>query len=216
LELGLLKLGVLLGLGAAAPIGPVNVEIARRTLRGGFRRGFALGCGAVSIDVLYAVLSSQGFKGVLPNRTALLAMGVAGALVMLALAAMSFRSAWRSLSSDPLVATAAMPRRGSGRNAYVTGVVMTLFNPLTLAFWFVAVPGALGPITEEPAADLPMICAGVFVGTLGWVVLFAGALALAGPYYRPRWLAPAADGLGGLTLLGFALLSLWRLRDAFL
>src|SRR3954468_2319963 len=52
--------GTLLGLGAAVPIGPVNVEIVRRTLRGGFLAGFALGCGAVTVDVCYAVLSSLG------------------------------------------------------------------------------------------------------------------------------------------------------------
>ena len=50
--------GVLIGLGAAAPIGPVNVEIARRTLRGGFAAGVALGAGAVSVDVGYAGLTS--------------------------------------------------------------------------------------------------------------------------------------------------------------
>src|SRR3982751_2213468 len=59
--------GILLGLGAAVPIGPVNVEIVRRTLRGGFLGGFALGCGAVTVDVCYAVLSSLGF-GLLLNR----------------------------------------------------------------------------------------------------------------------------------------------------
>ena len=63
--------GLALGLGAAVPIGPVNVEIARRVLRNGFRNGFALGCGAVSIDVSYAVLSSLGLRPVL-NRPALL------------------------------------------------------------------------------------------------------------------------------------------------
>src|SRR2546423_14881985 len=59
--------GILLGLGAAVPIGPVNVEIVRRTLRGGFFAGFALGCGAVTVDVCYAILSSLGF-GLLFNR----------------------------------------------------------------------------------------------------------------------------------------------------
>src|SRR3954452_25223415 len=50
--------GIALGLGAAAPIGPVNVEIARRTLRFGRGAGFLLGCGAVTIDVGYAVVTS--------------------------------------------------------------------------------------------------------------------------------------------------------------
>jgi threonine/homoserine/homoserine lactone efflux protein len=149
-------------------------------------------------------------------------VGVAGAAMLLYLAAMSFRAARRAMTADPLAVAAqgttqpAYAGRGA-RGAYVTGVLMTLLNPLTLAFWFVAVPGALGPITEEPSRDLPMICAGVFLGTLGWVILFAGALALAGnSRYRRPWWPAAADALGGLTLLGFAAAALWRLRGAFL
>ena len=38
-SLGLIAKGIALGLGAAVPIGPVNVQIARRTLRGGFGAG---------------------------------------------------------------------------------------------------------------------------------------------------------------------------------
>src|SRR5215207_2159432 len=59
---GLIARGVALGLGAAVPIGPVNVQIARRVLRGGFWPGFVLGCGAVTADVIYAVLSSLGLR----------------------------------------------------------------------------------------------------------------------------------------------------------
>jgi len=103
----------------------------------------------------------------------------------------------------------------SFRNAYLTGVLLTLVNPLTLAFWFVAVPGTLGPITDAPRRDLPMICAGVFVGTLGWVMLFSGVLALAGRWRRAWWPA-LADAIGGVTLLGFAAATLWRLRGSFL
>lgn len=219
MNLELLTFGILLGIGAAAPIGPVNVEIARRTLRGGFRAGFALGCGAVSVDVFYAILASQGLKGLLDRPAVMLTLGSAGAAMLLWLAGMCFRGAWRARKADPLATLdqtmSAAP--SSVHGAYVSGVLMTLLNPMTLAFWFVAVPGALGPITEEPRRDLPMICAGVFAGTLAWVVSFAGALALAGSRARrPARLIAVADALGGITLLGFALLALWRLRDSFL
>jgi L-lysine exporter family protein LysE/ArgO len=218
-DVSLLELGIVLGLGAAAPLGPVNVEIARRTLRSGFPTGFALGCGAVSVDVLYAVLSSQGLKRVLHQPAVLKGLGLAGVVLLLYLAAMCFRGVWlvmRAGAVDTLAQDDARAKpRAAVHTAYVTGVLMTLLNPMTVMFWFIAVPGTLGPITEEPTRDLPMICAGVFAGTLGWVVAFAGLLALAGRWRRPWWFA-AADLAGGLTLLGFALLTLWRLRGPFL
>src|SRR4051812_50000553 len=56
----LLLNGVLFGLGAAVPIGPVNVEIARRALRGGVWGGGGLGCGAGTPGVGYTLLYSIG------------------------------------------------------------------------------------------------------------------------------------------------------------
>lgn len=216
MNFGLLRHGVLLGLGAAAPIGPVNVEIARRTLRAGFRHGFALGCGAVSVDVFYAVLSSLSLGAFLQRPAVLGPVRVAAVVLLLYLSFLCFRGArrtWRArgdaLTSDAPPSTA---RRPSLRGAYLTGVLMTLLNPMTVVFWFVGVPGTVGSITQDPRGDLPMICAGVFIGTLGWVVAFAGLLSFAGRYRRNSWLV-AADLLGGVTLLCFALASLWSYLD---
>jgi L-lysine exporter family protein LysE/ArgO len=205
----LLRRGILLGLGAAAPIGPVNVEIARRTLRGGFRPGFALGCGAVTVDVFYAALSSVSLREVINRPAVQRPVGIAAILILFYLAFLCFRGAirtWRT-RTDPLAPLSTPPARAV-RGAYLTGFFMTLLNPMTLVFWFVAVPGVVGSVTHDPRRDLPLIGAGVFIGTLGWVVTFAGLLALVGRWRRNSWLA-AADALGGVTLLCFALASLW-------
>jgi L-lysine exporter family protein LysE/ArgO len=199
--------GLALGLGAAVPIGPVNVEIARRVLRNGFRNGFALGCGAVSIDVTYAILSSLGLRPVLNRPALLLPLTVGGILLLTVLGLLSLRAAARVMSTDPLRDP---PRGGSVHGAYLTGLLMTLLNPMTLAFWFVAVPGTVGSITSDPARDLPIICAGVFVGTIAWVIYFCSTLSILGRWRRPWWLA-AADVVGGLMLLGFAAAGCWHL-----
>jgi threonine/homoserine/homoserine lactone efflux protein len=204
---GIFGSGVLLGMGAAVPVGPVNVEIARRALRGGFRAGFALGCGAVTIDVTYAILTSLFFRAMIDKPAIRLAIGIPGALLLGFLGVMSLRAALKHLHRDPLEVA---PRAGSPHAAYVTGLLMTLLNPMTLGFWFVAVPARVASITEDPRRDLPMICAGVFIGTIGWVVIFSGLLAWAGRYRRNWWMA-IADGIGGLVLLAFALGAAWRL-----
>lgn len=217
--------GVLLGLGAAAPIGPVNVQIARRVLRHGFLAGFALGCGAVSVDVFYAILSSFSFMAVASRSAVDIALGVAGGLLLAYLGVLCLRGAWRDLRADPLARDAGMSNGnlpssagdqtpstaaahpGSLGRSYVTGVLMTLLNPMTLAFWFAAVPGQ---IPKGDAGALPMICTGVFIGTICWVIFFSGVLWAGGRYRRSWWLA-AADAVGGLMLLGFAGLAFLRL-----
>src|ERR1039458_1781020 len=80
--LGVMWQGGLLGLGAAAPIGPVNIELARRTLHRGFWSGFALGCGAVSVDICYAALSSLALHPAHNHPLALRWLGLAGGLFL--------------------------------------------------------------------------------------------------------------------------------------
>ena len=202
--------GLALGLGAAVPIGPVNVEIARRVLRNGFRTGFALGCGAVTIDVTYAILSSLGLRPILGHRWFEIPLEIAGIALLMFLGLMSVKSARQAMRSDPLKDP---PKPGSVHGAYLTGLLMTLLNPMTLAFWFVAVPGTVGSITSDPSRDLPVICAGVFVGTIAWVAFFCTTLTVLGRWRRAWWLA-AADLVGGAMLLGFALIGIWHLsRD---
>ena len=205
--------GIVLGLGAAAPIGPVNVEIARRTLRGGFWRGFALGCGAVSVDVTYAILSAFSLHRVMTRPRVELPLSVAGIVFLFYLAFLSVRGAARNWGSD---APAPPAPGGSCHGAYLTGVLMTLLNPMTLGFWFLAVPAALGATTTRPAADLPMICAGVFAGTLAWVVTFAGLLSRGAGRLRNNRPLAVADLVGGAVLFCFAAAQVWRVSRAVL
>src|SRR5688500_11761514 len=91
----LLLRGIVLGLGAAAPIGPVNVEIARRTLRDGFAAGFFTGLGAVTVDVLYATLASFGVRWLLGHATVYWSVTIAGVGLLIFLGASSLRSGIR-------------------------------------------------------------------------------------------------------------------------
>src|SRR5690349_17984038 len=152
LSLAPLLHGVLLGLGAAVPIGPVNVQIARRTLREGFRRGVALGAGAVTVDIVYAVLSTLGFRAIGGRPAVVVPLTLAGAAFLAYLGVSSLLAAGRAWRADPLEDASA--DAGSAGGAYVTGLLMTLLNPMTLGFWFVAVPAAVGGMSQAPAAGL--------------------------------------------------------------
>jgi len=200
--------GILLGLGAATPIGPVNVEIARRCLRAGFRSGFLVGCGAVTVDIGYAVLAVLSIRPFLDRPHVMATLGIAGALVLMYLGVMCLTSAARR-SRDSSVAAGRPRTRGAGRRSYFTGLLMTSLNPMTLAFWFVVVPGVAGQLSRDPTHDLPFVCAGVFTGAFSWVCFFSTLMALAGRGRRSLMLR-LADLAGGVMLLGFAAYAVWR------
>lgn len=189
--------GVLLGLGAAVPIGPVNVEIARRTLAGGFLCGFALGCGAVTVDVTYAALTSLSLTRFLDHQSLRLPLLIAGTAILAYLGAMCIGEAVRASRKQEGVSQVANVQL---HRSYVTGLLMTLLNPMTLAFWLFAVPAAGA---KSAQTSLPLLCAGVFAGTIAWVCGFTGMLAVL-RRFQQRWWMRIANLSGGLILLYFA------------
>src|SRR5687767_6148015 len=121
--LAILWKGITLGLGAAAPIGPVNVEIARRALRGGFWPGFLLGLGAVSVDVTYVILASFSVRLFLDRPRIMIFMGVTGGAFLLLLGVECLRAVRRQWT-EPTAEAGPPPRRN-----YLTGLIMTALNP---------------------------------------------------------------------------------------
>jgi len=212
MSLLLLINGIGLGLGAAAPIGPVNVEIARRTLRFGRRAGFLLGCGAVTVDVFYAVvtsLASVTLRSVLDHRWLTNGLSVAAAIFLGYLAYLCLRSGLAGHeAAEGEMDKGSAPAR-SKLSHYATGLVMTALNPMTLGFWFVAVPGAVGSQSGGKSFGLPLVCGGVFLGAFSWVCGFTWLVGHLKSFGGQRWLR-WIDFAGGLLLLAFALGAIWR------
>ena len=210
--------GTLIGLGAAAPLGPVNVEIARRTLSGGFAAGVALGAGAVSVDVAYAGLTSLSVGRFLDRPVIAVPLGIASVLLLSYLGVTCLRGALHPRSEAAGDGLDSPVKPGLGRpsdaglngtlilSGYVTGLLMTLVNPMTLAFWFTTLPSLAGPIDPR---RLPLIAVGVFAGTFSWVLAFAGTLSVLGRFRRGAWLR-VVDGAGGVTLIAFAVAAFLR------
>jgi L-lysine exporter family protein LysE/ArgO len=206
----LLVNGILLGLGAAAPIGPVNVEIARRILRFGRGAGFLLGCGAVTVDVGYAMITSVTLVPVLRYPRVMTVLSVAAAVFLTYLAFLCLRSGVTGHETHVDREGAISVRPASRAQHYVTGLLLTSLNPMTLAFWFVAVPGTVAAGPARAATDLPVVCAGVFTGAFAWVCIFTGLVDRLKKFGRQRWLR-WIDLVGGLMLLAFAIRTIWRL-----
>src|SRR5437899_1543313 len=88
--------GFLLGWSVAWPPGPINAQMLRRALSDGFWPAFLIGAGASCGDFCWAlaVIAGAGaFLNVPGMRTAL---GFLSLALLIALAALFFRSAWNS------------------------------------------------------------------------------------------------------------------------
>ncbi|MCB2156223.1 LysE family transporter [bacterium] len=222
----LLLQAYIIGWTVAAPIGPVNLEIIRRSLRHRLLAGFLVGVGATMIDTMYLLLTGFGLASALQKKPVLLTSLVLGGGLMGWLAWMALVEAWREWHKmheapgehDPLTEHAASDDLGSGETpppakrvtlvrSWLVGLGMTASNPMTLVFW-ATLPSLLFG-AGKPATPVVLVAAlAVWAGTLSWVGTLMAVLAFARRWVGPRLFA-VASGLGGLGMGYFALRFLW-------
>lgn len=166
--LALVAKGLLLGLGIAAPVGPIGVLCIRRSLADGFRAGLATGLGAATADALYGVIAGFGLTALSQFLVAQqFWFGLLGGMFLLQLGMRTFiaRPAER----------AAQASGGTWFAAYASTLFLTLTNPLTILS-FVAVFAGLGLATDSSWSGATALVLGVFAGSTAWWLFLSGAV----------------------------------------
>lgn len=187
-----------LGFLVALQVGPMTLFLIRSTLRSGWAAGLAVGAGIAVVDGLYAAAGAAGVTPLLGAPFLRVALGLLGALVLVALGLRTLRDAFRvrlGAESDFEVATA--------RRTFLTALAGTASNPLTIASWaaIFAAANASGAVQRTGLAEV-LLVAGVTVGSLTWGTALSSAIALVRRRVGDRALA-AAEVVAGLGLLGF-------------
>ncbi len=190
-------IGFGLGFLVAMQLGPMSLFLIRTTLRGGWRLGIAIGAGIAAVDGLYAACGAAGATPFLALQPVRIALGLAGAAVLVVLGARTLYSAFRVRLGAEAPAEVATPRR-----AFLTSVAGTATNPATIVSWaaIFAAASTAGAVATTSGAVL--LVAGVAAGSLTWVSALATATAVARRAAGER-VVRAADGLAGLGMLAF-------------
>jgi threonine/homoserine/homoserine lactone efflux protein len=208
--LPLASYGFLLGWSVAWPPGPINAEMIRRGLAYGFAPALGLGLGACAGDALWAVAVVLGAGALLAAPGAHLALGVLSTVLLLLLAGLFLRGAWRGLRSWR--AGAAPPPSGrfeTGRAGVALGLSMALTSPWNVAFWL-AVIGR--PETSQQGFAGSLVVAGaVILGAALWCVILCSSVVLLRLSFRSAAWEVLAKGATGLLMLYFAAKSVVRL-----
>lgn len=196
----LLLFGILLGLGAAIPIGPVNLEMVRRNLRYGTPCGLSLGLGACTADVTYLVLLCVGALSLLQYPEIVRIIGIIGSLVLAWFGISAFRA---QIPDTP----EHLVRHALWKHTF-EGYCMTLINPFTILFWASVTSQITLTMTQHNHVIL-LAGSGVVLGTVSWVLFLNCIIHFTRHRLNPtviQWLNYA----GGMILLGFAIVGLYR------
>ncbi len=191
---------MLLGLSLSAPLGPINAAQLDKGLRGGFLHAWILGLGAVSADIIYMLLVYFGMIHLLDAPFVKAFLWLFGFFVLV-------YTGFDGIRSSGEVSTARL-RDSSDTSLYrsfLSGFLMSLFNPLSILFWL----GIYGSVLAKAASEFPMqqlliYSGGIVLGILLWDCSMAAASSMFRRLLTPRVLR-AISVLSGLSLIGFGL-----------
>jgi threonine/homoserine/homoserine lactone efflux protein len=161
--------GVVIGLIAAVPIGPVNLICIRRTLQYGPGHGFVSGMGAALGDGVFAIVTGFGLTeiGRLINGH-YVSLQIAGGLLLLFFGLRIFLAKPTTRLADRLVASE--NKTANYARDIASTFALTITNPATL-FGFTLMFAGLGGLAgeEEPSFfEAAFVVVGVFAGSTSW------------------------------------------------
>ena len=162
--LALILKGVLIGIIASAPMGPVGVLCIQRTLNKGRWYGFVNGIGAAVSDIIYALLSGLGMSFVMDlitNPTNKFWLQIIGSIILLVFGICCFRA-------NP---TRKMHRSGNKKGSLlhngITAFFVTFSNPLII-FLFIGTVAQFAFVVPNHPIEMTLGYMSIVVGALLW------------------------------------------------
>ena len=160
MEFAIFFKGICIGFALAVPIGPIGIMCIRKTITEGRLRGFIIGLGAATADLIYGTIAAFGLtfiSNTLFNQR--IWIRLVGGILFLLLGAKIFRAR----PDNTNVHTGSKGIFGS----YISTVFLTLTNPLTI-FAFIAVFAALDLGKGLGYYSTSALVIGVFIGSCLW------------------------------------------------
>jgi len=154
--------GLLVGVLASAPMGPVGVLCIQRTLNKGRWYGFVTGLGAALSDIIYAVITGVGMSFVIEfieQPRTMYVLQLVGSVLL-------FGFGWYTFHTKPQLRPTSKNKGTLHRN-FATGFLVTLSNPLII-FLFIALFARFTFVVPEHVGHQILGYISIFLGAMLW------------------------------------------------
>lgn len=155
--------GLIIGIVASAPMGPVGILCIQRTLNKGRNYGLVTGLGAAMSDIIYALITGYGLSFIydfIHNENNLFWLQFAGSVLLFIFGAHTFRT------NPAKNARNVSKNRSSLVQNCVTGFFITLSNPLIILLFIAMFTPFKFMLPEQP----------FYHQCIGYLSIFGGAL----------------------------------------
>lgn len=156
--------GILIGICASAPMGPVGVLCVQRTLNKGRWYGFATGVGAAASDLIYALITGLGMSFVMDlitNQQNKFFLQITGSVLLLGFGIYC----WRTNPTKNMHISG--NKKGSLTHNAVTAFFVTFSNPLII-FLFLALFAQLAFVIPNHPFEMCIGFLSIVAGAMLW------------------------------------------------
>ena len=150
--------GLLLGFGAALPLGPINILIMNEALKS-YKNALLIGLGAMSADLTYLFIIFYGLAPYLQETVVLKSFSLFGGLFLLYLSYLIFKGRNRAVQREKT------SQKNHTLMHYFKGYILTLLNPYTIFFWLSITTYSLS------SGSIFLVVCGMIVAILLWITL---------------------------------------------
>ncbi len=165
--------GLIIGIVASAPMGPVGVLCVQRTLNKGRAYGLITGTGAALSDILYALLTGYGLSflyDIIHNPTLIFWLQIIGATIMFVFGLHTFRS-------NPMQNARNVSRNKSNLlHNGITGFFITLSNPMIILLFMALFTPFNFMLPEQTLLNQFFGYLSIFAGAMLWWIFITGVV----------------------------------------
>ena len=157
--------GILIGLMASAPMGPVGVLCIQRTLNKGRWYGFITGIGACVSDIIYALFTGFGMSFVMNfvgNEHNRFILQISGSVVLLLFGIYCYRS-----NTTKNMHQSNKNQKGTLAHNGITAFLVTLSNPLII-FLFIFLFAQFAFVVNDRPFEMTVGYASIILGAMLW------------------------------------------------
>ena len=192
--------GIIVGLSASIPLGPIGVLCIQRTLNKGRASGFISGLGAAAADGFFAIIAGFGITIIIDSLVEYqLFLKIGGGILLVILGI-------RLLYSNPAKELRKqMKKKKKGLfGDFISIFVLTASNPIGI-FVFIAVFAGFNLVGKESSFSILFLIAGVTSGAAMWWFSLTALVSIFRHKFRLRRLL-LVNRLAGILVLIFAVL----------
>ncbi len=189
--------GIIVGLSASIPLGPIGVLCIQRTLNKGRVSGFISGLGAAAADGLFAIIAGFGISIIIDSVVEYqLYLKLIGGIILFVLGV-------RLLYANPAVdLRRQLKKKKKGLfGDFLSIFILTVSNPIGI-FVFVAVFAGFNLVGKESSISVIILVLGVITGAALWWFSLSGLVSIFRNRFRLRKLL-LVNRVAGVLVIAF-------------